>query len=187
MDAAVAKPENNYLPQGWSGALAGMMSLVRVLPADKYDKLMADIKAGHIDPAQTSGGMNMDHMNMPGMDMNMPGMQMDHGKMNMPGMQMDHSKMNMPGMQMDHSKMNMPGMQMDHSKMNMPGMQMDHGKMNMPATKMDHSKMNMPGMKMDHGKTGGNKQKAQAKKKEQPKKAPMTMEEMMNQNPKMKM
>jgi hypothetical protein len=86
MDAAVAKPENNGLPPGWSGALAGMMNLIRVLPADKYDKLMADIKAGRIDPGQKSG-MNMDHMNMPGMDMNMPGMQMDHSKMNMPGMQ----------------------------------------------------------------------------------------------------
>ncbi len=94
IDAAVAKPENNGLAPGWSGSLAGMMNLIRILPADKYDKLMADIKAGHIDPAQTSGGMNMDHMTMPGMDMSMPG-----------GMQMDHSKMNMPGgMQMDHNK-----------------------------------------------------------------------------------
>jgi len=76
MDAAVAKPENNGLPPGWSGALSGMMNLVRVLPADKYNRLMADIKAGRIDPSQNST-MKMDHMNM-------PGMQMDHSKMNMP-------------------------------------------------------------------------------------------------------
>jgi hypothetical protein len=111
MDAAVAKPENNYLAPGWSASLSGMMTLVRVLPPNKYDKLMADIKSGHIDRSQ--------------LQMNMPGMQMDHGKMNMPGMQMDHGKMNMPGMQMDHGKMNMPGMQMDHGKMQMdPNMKM---------------------------------------------------------------
>ena len=86
MDAAVAKPENNYLAPGWSGALAGMMNLVRVLPPEKYDQLMRDIKAHHIDSAQLQGGM--------------PGM--DHGNMNMPGM--DHSKMQMPDM--DHGKMN---------------------------------------------------------------------------------
>lgn len=128
MDAAVAKPENNYLAPGWSGALAGMMNLVRVLPPAKYDQLMRDIQSKHIDPGQLQSNMSgMDHGNM-----NMPGM--DHSKMNMPGM--DHSKMDMPGM--DHSKMNMPDM--DHSKMNMPGM--DHSKMNMPG--MDHSKMDMP-------------------------------------------
>jgi hypothetical protein len=77
MDAAVAKPENNYLAPGWTGMMQGMMTLVRVLPPDKYDRLMADIKAGRIDPAQLHGGM--DHSNMPGMDhTNMPGM--DHGK-----------------------------------------------------------------------------------------------------------
>ncbi len=70
MDAAVAKPENNGLKTGWSGALAGMMNLIRVLPADKYNKLMADIKAGRIETARNSD-MNMEHMNMPGMDMKM--------------------------------------------------------------------------------------------------------------------
>ena len=89
MDAAVAKPENNYLVPGWSGALAGMMNLVRVLPPAKYDQLMRDIKAKHIDSAQLQPGMpGMNHGSMPGMEhMNMPGMQMDHSKMKMP---MDH-------------------------------------------------------------------------------------------------
>lgn len=97
MDAAVAKPENNYLAPGWSGALAGMMNLVRVLPPAKYDQLMRDIKAKQVDPAQLQGGMSG----------------MDHSKMNMPGM--DNSKMNMPANM--QSKQEMPGM--DHSKMQM--------------------------------------------------------------------
>lgn len=137
MDAAVAKPENNYLPPGWSGALAGMMNLIRVLPADKYDKLMADIKAGRIDPAQTSGGMNMDHMNM-------PGMQMDHSKMNMPGMQMDHGKMNMPGMQMDHGKMNTSKKK---TKKNTGGSKSTSGQKQKPMTMEEMMKRN-PNMKM---------------------------------------
>ncbi|CAN5210424.1 hypothetical protein BH10CYA1_BH10CYA1_43490 [soil metagenome] len=94
MDAAVAKPENNGLAPGWSGALAGMMNLIRVLPADKYAKLMADIKSGRVEkPAP------MD-MNMPGMDMTMP---MDHSKMNMPGMQMDQGKTPIPSSNKKHT------------------------------------------------------------------------------------
>lgn len=78
MDAAVAKPENNGLAPNWSGAFQGMMRVVRVLPPDKYEKLMADIKAGRIDPAQKQG-MQMDSM---------PGMNMNHGNMkDMPGME----------------------------------------------------------------------------------------------------
>lgn len=115
MDAAVAKPENNYLAPGWSGALAGMMNLVRVLPPAKYDQLMRDMKAGHIDSAQLKGGMSGT----------------DHGNMNMPDM--DNSKMQMPGM--DHSKMQMPAKK--QSKQKTPAI--DHSKMNMPG--MDHSKM----------------------------------------------
>ena len=49
MDEAVAKPENNGLAPGWSSMLQGMMSLIRVLPADKYEKLMADIKQGRVE------------------------------------------------------------------------------------------------------------------------------------------
>ena len=160
MDAAVAKPQTNGLKPGWSGALQGMMNLVRVLPPAQYDKLVSDIRAGRVE---ASVDMPMDHggMNMPA------GTQMDHSQMNMPGM--DHSKMNMPAKkpgepEMDHSKMNMPGM--DHSKIQIPAKKqgtqkmpaMDHSKMKMPAKKqskqktpaMDHSKMKMPGM--DHSK-----------------------------------
>jgi hypothetical protein len=43
MNEAVAKPENNEHAPGWPSMLQGMMSLIRILPADKYEKLMADI------------------------------------------------------------------------------------------------------------------------------------------------
>jgi len=111
MDAAVAKPENNGLKPGWSGALAGMMNLIRILPADRYDKLMADIRAGRIDPAQTSG-MSMEHMNMPGMDHS----KMDHSSMP----RMDHTKM--PVKEKSPAKKNEPTME-EQMKMD-PNMKM---------------------------------------------------------------
>ena len=107
MDAAVAKPENNGLAANWSGAFQGMMTVVRVLPPDKYDALMADIKAGRIDPAQKRG-MQMDDM---------PGMNMNHGDMkNMPGMNMNHGNMkDMPGMNMK-AKTRKPGLKKQGAK-----------------------------------------------------------------------
>ena len=50
MDKEVEKPETYGLPPGWSGYAGGMMSLVRVMPPDQYQKIM-DLKA-----AQTRGG-----------------------------------------------------------------------------------------------------------------------------------
>ena len=44
MDKEVDKPETYGLPQGWSGFVGGMMTLVRVLPVDQYEKIM-DLKA----------------------------------------------------------------------------------------------------------------------------------------------
>ena len=44
MDKEVAKPEAYGLPAGWSGFVGGMMTLVRVLPPDQYQKIM-DLKA----------------------------------------------------------------------------------------------------------------------------------------------
>ncbi len=141
MDAAVAKPENNYLAPGWSGALAGMMNLVRVLPPAKYDQLMRDIKAKQVDPAQLQGGMSG----------------MDHSKMNMPANM--QSKQEMPGM--DHAKMQMPAVAKKASTQKSGGKTSSirrNQKAKLPATKetksktpaMDHSKMKMPGM--DHSK-----------------------------------
>ena len=46
MDKAVDKPENYGLPVNWSAGMMGMMSLVRVLPPDLYDKIMALKKSG---------------------------------------------------------------------------------------------------------------------------------------------
>ena len=40
----VTKPETWGLPNDWSAALGGMMTLVRVLPPDKYDEIMAVVK-----------------------------------------------------------------------------------------------------------------------------------------------
>ena len=40
MDKEVDKPETYGLPAGWSGFAGGMMTLVRVLPSDQYEKIM---------------------------------------------------------------------------------------------------------------------------------------------------
>ncbi len=44
MDKSVDKPETFGLPAGWSGFAGGMMTLVRVLPPDKYQQII-DLKA----------------------------------------------------------------------------------------------------------------------------------------------
>jgi hypothetical protein len=44
MDKEVDKPETNGLPPGWSGFIGGMMTLVRVLPPQQYEKII-DLKA----------------------------------------------------------------------------------------------------------------------------------------------
>ena len=41
VDKDVEKPETYGLPAGWSGFVGGMMTLVRVLPPEQYDKIMA--------------------------------------------------------------------------------------------------------------------------------------------------
>jgi hypothetical protein len=62
MDEAVAKPETYGLPPGWSGALMGMMTLVRVLPSDKYEEVMTKVREGRREktpqsqPAHKHGG-----------------------------------------------------------------------------------------------------------------------------------
>jgi manganese oxidase len=44
MDKEVEKPETHGLPSGWSGFIAGMMTLVRVLPPEQYNRVM-ELKA----------------------------------------------------------------------------------------------------------------------------------------------
>jgi manganese oxidase len=39
MDGLYQKPETYGLPQGWTGAMMGMMTLIRVLPPDLFDKI----------------------------------------------------------------------------------------------------------------------------------------------------
>ena len=41
MDKEVEKPETYGLPAGWSGFIGGMMTLVRVLPPEQYETIMA--------------------------------------------------------------------------------------------------------------------------------------------------
>ncbi|MFN0119020.1 MAG: multicopper oxidase domain-containing protein [Blastocatellia bacterium] len=49
MDDEVARPETYGLAAGWSGSMMGMMSLVRVLPADKFEQIMAMVEKGKTD------------------------------------------------------------------------------------------------------------------------------------------
>jgi hypothetical protein len=58
MDKAVERPQNYGLRPGWSGFMQGMMSFLRVLPLDQYDRVMEQIRQGQ--------------------PMNIPGMQHHH-------------------------------------------------------------------------------------------------------------
>lgn len=50
MDEAVWKPENYGLRPGWSGYMQGMMTVVRVLPPERYDKIMELIRQNRQQP-----------------------------------------------------------------------------------------------------------------------------------------
>ena len=41
MDKAVEKPETYGLPKDWSGFMGGMMTLLRILPPEQYEKILA--------------------------------------------------------------------------------------------------------------------------------------------------
>jgi len=41
MDEMFDKPENFGLRPGWSGYMQGMMTLIRILPPDQYEHIMA--------------------------------------------------------------------------------------------------------------------------------------------------
>jgi FtsP/CotA-like multicopper oxidase with cupredoxin domain len=51
MDDEVAKPETYGLAKGWTGAVQGMMAIVRVLPPDKYDEVMRRVREGAAAPS----------------------------------------------------------------------------------------------------------------------------------------
>jgi FtsP/CotA-like multicopper oxidase with cupredoxin domain len=62
MDAMYDKPETYGLRPGWSGFMQGMMTLVRVMPPDKYDQIM-DLRKKQAKPSTSTPdampGMNM--------------------------------------------------------------------------------------------------------------------------------
>ena len=60
MDKMVDKPENYGLRPGWSGFMQGMMTFVRVLPPDMYDRIMA-LKAQQSPNQQQMPGMEHHH------------------------------------------------------------------------------------------------------------------------------
>jgi hypothetical protein len=57
MDKMVEKPENYGLRPGWSGFIQGMMTFVRVLPPDMYDKVMELRQRQSNKPQQPMPGM----------------------------------------------------------------------------------------------------------------------------------
>ncbi len=58
MDEMVRRPQNTGLRPGWSGFMQGMMSFVRVLPPDQYDRVMEAIRNGSPD---SMSDMHHDH------------------------------------------------------------------------------------------------------------------------------
>jgi FtsP/CotA-like multicopper oxidase with cupredoxin domain len=61
MDEAVAKPENNGLPRNWSAMMMGMMTLVRVLPLELYERVMNDVRKGYTAPLPPASGSPHHH------------------------------------------------------------------------------------------------------------------------------
>ena len=49
MDEEVAKPETWGLAPGWTASMMGMMTLVRVLPPDKYEEVMTRVRSGRTE------------------------------------------------------------------------------------------------------------------------------------------
>jgi hypothetical protein len=61
MDKMVEKPETFGLPEGWSGYVGGMMTLVRVLPPDQYNKYLELKKKQSPHDMQNVPGMGGNH------------------------------------------------------------------------------------------------------------------------------
>jgi hypothetical protein len=61
MDKLVEKPENYGLRPGWSGFMQGMMTFLRVLPPDMYDKVMALREQQKGEPESMQGMEHPDH------------------------------------------------------------------------------------------------------------------------------
>ncbi|HEU0180402.1 MAG TPA: multicopper oxidase domain-containing protein [Blastocatellia bacterium] len=54
VDDDVVRPETYGLAPGWTASMMGMMTLVRVLPEDKYNDIMARVKAGKTEKPQSA-------------------------------------------------------------------------------------------------------------------------------------
>ncbi len=53
MDEEVAKPETWGLAPGWTASMMGMMTLVRILPPDKYEEVMTRVRSGRTEKPPT--------------------------------------------------------------------------------------------------------------------------------------
>jgi hypothetical protein len=58
MDAMFQRPETDGLRPGWSGFMGGMMTLVRVLPPDQYNRIM-ELRTKQSGKPDEMPGMNM--------------------------------------------------------------------------------------------------------------------------------
>ncbi len=58
MDARVEKPETYGLRPGWSGYMQGMMTLIRVLPPERYDEIVSLREKQRKSGPATMPGMN---------------------------------------------------------------------------------------------------------------------------------
>jgi hypothetical protein len=61
MDKMLERPGNFGLRPGWSGFMQGMMSFVRVLPPDKYDQVMTQMRQAPNRPENSMPGMEHHH------------------------------------------------------------------------------------------------------------------------------
>jgi hypothetical protein len=57
MDDEVSKPETYGMAKGWTGAMQGMMTTVRILPPDKYEDIMRRIREGRVEPPRSKPEM----------------------------------------------------------------------------------------------------------------------------------
>lgn len=57
MDSMFQKPETDGLRRGWSGFAQGMMTLVRILPPDRYNRIM-ELRSQQAAQPQPMPGMN---------------------------------------------------------------------------------------------------------------------------------
>ena len=65
MDEMFVKPETYGLRPGWSAGVMGMMSLVRVLPPDRYEEVMARVREGRTEEPREQPSHHHEHQSSP--------------------------------------------------------------------------------------------------------------------------